>query len=306
MGDRVLEINQAAAQLARRVVDDFDNDALVAGDIGPLGVRLAPFGRVQPDQARQAFSEQIKGLLAGSIDLFIIETMTDLYEVSAAVLAVRAVSDLPIVASMTFTRDDRTLLGDDPVKVAQTIHAAGADVIGINCSGGPAQLLRILKQMQAAVPDGRFSVMPNAGWPEQVGGRIMYPAGPDYFGEYALAFRNAGAVLIGGCCGTTPEHITTMRTALDSTPAEEYKNSSRVRVVSEPTPVDSIEKTSQFARKLEAGKFVVAVEMGPPRGLSTHKLLAGASLLGEAGADVITVADSPSARMRMRPWAAWE
>ena len=304
--DRVVDINQAAAELARRAVDDSGKDALVAGDIGPLGVRLAPFGRVQPDQARHAFSAQIKGLLAGDVDLFIIETMTDLHEVREAILAVKAVSELPIVASMTFTRDDRTLLGDDPVKVAQTIHAAGADVIGINCSGGPAQLLRILKQMQAAVPDGRFSVMPNAGWPEQVGGRIMYPAGPDYFGEYALAYRNAGAVLIGGCCGTTPEHISNMRTALDSTPAEEYSNSSRVRVVSEPSPSASPEKTSQLSQKLEAGEFVVTVEMGPPRGLSTHKLVAGASLLGEAGADVINVADSPMARMRMSPWAVCE
>ena len=111
---------------------------------------------------------------------------------------------------MTFTRDDRTLLGDNPAKVARKLQAAGADVIGVNCSGGPNQILRILKQMRAAVPDGRFSVMPNAGWPEQVGGRIMYPAAPEYFGDYALAFWQAGASLIGGCCGTTPEHIRAM------------------------------------------------------------------------------------------------
>lgn len=304
--DQVVEINQAAAKLARQAVDDSGNETLVAGDVGPLGVRLAPFGRVQPDQARQAFIEQIKGLMAGGVDLIIIETMTDLYEVREAVLAAKEVSDLPVVASMTFTRDDRTLLGDDPTKVAQTINEAGADVIGINCSGGPAQLLRILKQMQAAVPKGRFSVMPNAGWPEQVGGRIMYPAGPDYFGEYALAFRNAGAVLIGGCCGTTPKHIATMRAALDSTPPEDYTDGLRIRVVSESEPSHSPEKKSRLAQKLEAGEFVTSVEMGPPRGLSTHKLLAGASLLGESGVDVINVADSPMARMRMSPWAVCE
>lgn len=123
-----------------------------------------------------------------------------------------------MVASMTFTRDDLTLLGDLPVKAALSVHEFGADLIGVNCSGGPAQILRILKQMRQAVPDGRFSVMPNAGWPEQVGGRIMYPANPAYFGEYARAFCEVGASLIGGCCGTTPAHIAAMRLALDKTP----------------------------------------------------------------------------------------
>ena len=114
---------------------------------------------------------------------------------------------LPVIASVTFTRDDRTLLGDDPTKVARKLQEAGADVIGVNCSGGPSQLLRILKQMKQAVPDGKFWVKPNAGWPEQVGGRIMYPADADYFGDYALSFREAGANIVGGCCGTTPQHI---------------------------------------------------------------------------------------------------
>ena len=156
---------------------------LVAGDLGPLGVRLAPFGRVELEDARAAFKEQIKGLVAGKPDLIIIETMTDLYEVHEAIQAAKEVSDLPVLASMTFTRDDRTLLGDLPAKVAKKMHEAGADVIGINCSGGPSQLLRIIDRMKATVPEARFSVMPNAGWPEQAGGRIMYPAGPDYFGR---------------------------------------------------------------------------------------------------------------------------
>lgn len=304
--DQVAEINEAAVELARQAVEDSGKDALVAGDVGPLGVRLAPFGRVQPEQARQAFREQIESLVRAGADLILIETMTDLFEVREAVQAAREVSELPVVASMTFTRDDRTLLGDDPTKVARTINEAGADVIGINCSGGPAQLLRILKRMQSAVPDGRFSVMPNAGWPEQVGGRIMYPAGPEYFGEYALAFRHAGAVVIGGCCGTMPEHIASMRAALETTPPEDYTNGVRVRVISEPEPSESPEKKSGFEEKLSAGQFVVSVEMDPPRGLTTQKLLAGASLLGEAGADVINVADSPMARMRMSPWAICE
>lgn len=304
--DQVTEINRAGVALARQAADAADGEILVAGDVGPLGVRLAPFGRVQPEQARAAFKEQIKGLVAGNPDLILIETMTDLYEVREAILAAKEVSDLPILASMTFTRDDRTLLGDLPGKVAERMAEAGADVIGINCSGGPAQLLRILTKMRSAVPEARYSVMPNAGWPEQAAGRIMYPAGPDYFGQYALSFRHAGAVIIGGCCGTTPEHIRAMRTAIDTTLAEDYTNGRNIRVVEQTVWEQSPEQGSQFAEKLKAGKFVLAVEMHPPRGLSTHKLLAGTSLLAEAGADLINVADSPMARMRMSPWAVCE
>jgi homocysteine S-methyltransferase len=298
--DQVAEIARAGVELARAAVKEHGKPAWVAADVGPLGVRLAPFGRVQ--QARAAFEEQMRGLAAGKPDLIIIETMTDLYEVREAIRAAKAVTDLPVVASMTFTRDDRTLLGDMPAKVAKEIHAAGADVIGINCSGGPAQLLRILKLMRAAAPEALFSVMPNAGWPEQAGGRIMYPAGPEYFGHYADAFRQAGAALVGGCCGTTPGHIRAMRTALDHPPKKSGNGNGAVRIIERPEEPAGPDSGSRLAEKLRAGVFVTAVEMDPPRGLSTHKLLAGADLLSEAGASVINVADSPMARMRMSPW----
>lgn len=301
--DRVEEINKVGVEIARRAALDSGKRVFVAADVGPLGVRLAPFGRVQPEQARAAYEEQIRGLAAGKPDLIIIETMTDLYEVREAIQAAKAVSDLPIVASMTFTRDDRTLLGDTPIKVAKKLHQAGADVIGINCSSGPSQLLRILKQMRAVVPDALFSVMPNAGWPEQAGGRIMYPAGPDYFGQYANAFRQAGAAIIGGCCGTTPEHIRAMRTALDHPTQSTNEQNGQIRVIERTEEVVGADKGSQLAEKFKSGKFVISVEMDPPRGLTMHKLLAGADLLQEAGADVINVADSPMARMRMSPWA---
>jgi len=296
---KTAEINRAGVELARRAAGG--SGVFVAGDVGPLGVNIAPFGRVQPEQARAAFARQIKALAGAGADLILIETMNDLHEIQEAVRASKKVCKLPVVASMTFTRDDRTVLGDDPAGVAQTLKRAGADVIGVNCSGGPAQLLRILKQMHHAVPDGKFWVKPNAGWPEQVGGRIMYPADPEYFGEYALAFREAGARIVGGCCGTTPQHIAAMRKALDSAPALPIDSAPLL-------PVDEIalepaEAATQFAQKLAAGKFAIAVEVDPPRGLSTHKLLAGASLLAEAGADVINVADSPMARMRMSAWA---
>ncbi|MEI8131174.1 MAG: bifunctional homocysteine S-methyltransferase/methylenetetrahydrofolate reductase [Leptolinea sp.] len=302
---KVKEINTAGVEIAHRVVMGSFKDILIAGDVGPLGVRLAPFGRVKPEEAHQAFTEQITALLDAGVDLIMIETMTDLYEIREAVQATRVLDTaIPIVASMTYTRDDRTLLGDSPASVARALYADGADLIGVNCSGGPEQILRILKQMRMAVPEGRFSVMPNAGWPEQAGGRIMYPAAPEYFGEYALAFRRSGACLIGGCCGTTPAHISAMHKALSTAPALEPADLTQPAEMDPDTSFpEEVLAPTEFAKKVISGKFVTAVEMDPPRGLATQKLLAGASLLAEAGADVINVADSPMARMRMSPWA---
>lgn len=304
---QVSEINAAAVELARRVALASFQDILIAGDVGPLGVRMAPFGRVKPEQARSVFTEQIGALIEAGVDLLIIETMTDLHEINEAIQAARAIApNIPIIASMTFTRDDRTLLGDNPAKVARRIQAYGADVIGVNCSGGPNQLLRILKQMREAVPAGRFSVMPNAGWPEQVGGRIMYPATPEYFADYALALWHEGANVIGGCCGTTPRHIKAMRGAVDSSDIDTVTNGYTLATVEVREPSEPTLAPTRLAQKLADGDFVVAVEMDPPRGFATHKLLAGASLLSEAGADVINMADSPMARMRMSPWAVCE
>ena len=297
------EINRAGVDLARRVVAASFKDVLVAGDVGPLGVRLAPFGRVSKEQARDAFSAQIASLVDAGVDLLVIETLSDLGEMLEALAAARALCDLPVVASMTFTRDDRTLLGDSPAKVARRLWEAGADVIGVNCSGGPTQLLRLVQQMGEAAPEGRFWVKPNAGWPEQVAGRIIYSATPAYFGEYAWAFCQVGAAMIGGCCGTTPAHIAALRAALDAGPPLVCAPLERATTL-RPVHADvSPDRPSCLSQKLGAGQFVLAVEMDPPRGLSTHKLLAGATLLAEAGADVINVADSPMARMRMSPWA---
>jgi len=305
MEDKLEEINHAAVEIARRAIHASGKSALIAGDVGPLGVRLAPFGRVQLPEAREAFAQQITALVNAGVDLIILETLTDVYEIVEAITAARQVAgEIPVIASMTFTRDNRTLLGDPPAKVALRLQAAGADVLGVNCSGGPNQILNLLKLMRQTVPDGIYSVMPNAGWPEQVEGRIMYPAAPEYFGKYAISFWEAGANIIGGCCGTTPAHIAAM--------VETFKGADNlVRI-----PVEQVSLRDQsgrelnealpptsLAQKLSDGKFVIAVEMDPPRGVATHKLLAGASLLAEAGADVIDVADSPMARMRMSPWA---
>ncbi len=299
--DDVVEINRAGVELAKRVVAASYKDVLIAGDVGPLGVRIAPYGRVKLEEARAAFAEQIKALAGAGADLIVIETMSDIYEIQEAIKAAKETCSLPVIASVTFTRDDRTLLGDLPAKVAHRIADAGADVIGVNCSGGPSQLLRILKQMRQAVPNGKFWVKPNAGWPEQVSGRIMYPADAEYFGDYALSFRAAGANIVGGCCGTTPQHIASMKKALES--AVQASETLETSEASDEDSAGQEEQPTQLAQKLADGKFSICVEMDPPRGLSTHKLLAGASLLHDSGADVINVADSPMARMRMSAWA---
>jgi methionine synthase I (cobalamin-dependent)/5,10-methylenetetrahydrofolate reductase len=302
LADRREAILRAGAAIARRAADAAGGGALVAGSIGPLGVRLAPYGRVKQEQAEAAFREQAGLLLEGGIDLILVETQSDVREALAALAAARAAGAPFVGVSFTFTRDGLTLLGDPPAEVARALSEAGADLIGVNCSSGPAQAARLLQAMHAAAPGAALATMPNAGWPETVGGRILYPAGAEYFGGYVAAFAGAGARLIGGCCGTTPAHISAMRSALDAlTPPA--ASAAVEAVPSVPQAVEPAAGPTRFAAALASGRFAVAVEVDPPKGFSTHKLLAGASLLAEAGADAINVADSPMARMRMSPWA---
>ncbi len=296
------EIIRAGVKIARREAERNAGGALVAGSMGPLGVRLSPYGRVKPEAAEAAFGEQASLLLKEGVDLILIESLNDVQEALAALRATRAAGARFIGVSLTFTRDGLTLLGDSPVEAARMLAEAGADLIGVNCSSGPAQAIRILTAMRSAAPQARFSAMPNAGWPETVGGRILYPAGPGYFGRYAQAFAEAGASVIGGCCGTTPEHIAAMGRALESFKPIKAGATIAVEAVGEERSAEPPEPT-QFAVKLASGKFTIGVEVDPPKGFSTHKLMAGASMLAEAGADVINVADSPMARMRMSPWA---
>jgi homocysteine S-methyltransferase len=300
---KVVEINRAAVQLARGSIPDEARPIFVAGSVGPLGVRLAPFGRVQPGQAFQAYLEQITALTEAGVDLLILETQNDLFEVEQAIKAARKVCELPLVAMVNFTRDDRTLMGDTPAHAARFLQGCGADIIGANCSSGPAQLLRVLQQMRGAAPQARYAVMPNAGWPERVSGRIMYPATADYFRDYALAFCKTGASIIGGCCGTTPEHIARMHAALED--IDQPCSTLALESADHEVAFESAASVppTRLARKIVSGEFVISVEMDPPRGFSTYKTLAGAHLLADAGADVINVADSPMARMRMSPWA---
>ena len=311
---QVEAINRAAVAIARRVIAGSFREVLLAGSIGPLGVRLAPLGRVTVAEAEAAFGEQIAALVGGAagesdqpgIDLLIIETMSDIKEVEAAVSAARAVApDLPIIAQMTFTRDDKTLLGYPPDALATHLARLEVDAVGINCSGGPAQVLRLIGVVRQLAPEIPVSASPNAGWPEQMaGGRVMYPATPDYFGDYARAFVEAGVSLIGGCCGTTAAHIRAMRQALD-TPGHSSLGLPEVRVVDRAERrVATGGEPTRLAQHLAAGQLILTVEMDPPKGVAAERLLAGARMLREAGANFLNIADSPLARMRMSAWAA--
>jgi len=305
---QVSEINQAAVAIARRVIAGSFRDVLLAGSIGPLGVRLAPLGRVPVHEAEIAFREQIEALVAGpaGVDLVIIETMSDVKEIEAAVRAARAVApDLPVIAQMTFTRDDKTLLGYPPEALATHLARLDVDAVGINCSGGPAQVLRLISVVRQLAPDVPISAAPNAGWPEQMaGGRVMYPATPDYFADYTRAFIEAGVNLIGGCCGTTAAHVQAMRRALD-TPGHSTYSMPEVRIVSRAERrVAAGGEPTRLAQHLAARQLILTVEMNPPKGVAAERLLAGARMLREAGANFLNIADSPLARMRMSAWAA--
>ncbi|NIM92922.1 MAG: bifunctional homocysteine S-methyltransferase/methylenetetrahydrofolate reductase [Anaerolineales bacterium] len=302
--ERLDEINAEAVAIAKAAIAQSEREVLVAGSIGPLGVRIAPYGRIKLEQAFVAYREQAAALVDSGVDLLILETQYDLAEIQEAIRAVRSVTDLPIIATMTFTRDDRTLLGEGPEQVARSLVLSGADVIGANCSGGPSQLMRVLWRMRQAEPEAWYSIMPNAGWPERVSGRILYPANAAYFGDFAQALAGAGASIVGGCCGTTPEHIAAMRAALDDPAFIRSENHTVVSVVGSVDQEALIEDQSELGSKLSSKEFILTVEMRPPKGFSTHKMMAGAHVLAEAGVDFINVADSPMARMRMSPWAA--
>ncbi|MFN2189468.1 MAG: bifunctional homocysteine S-methyltransferase/methylenetetrahydrofolate reductase, partial [Candidatus Promineifilaceae bacterium] len=312
--NEVHELNQAAVLVARREITSSYKPVLLAGSIGPLGVRLAPLGRVKRGEAEEAFREQARALLSvhdqvessRGVDIIIIETIPDLKELEAAVRAVRSVSqDVPLFAMMTFTRDDRTVLGDVPALVAKTMAELDVDAVGVNCSSGPVQVLRLIRAMHVEIPDIPLIAAPNAGWPQQLeGGRVLYPATPDYFGQYAQAFIEAGASIVGGCCGTTAEHIAAMRKALDSPTEPAAARAAVVSAVPRRPTVAAADEPTQLKQHLDSQRFIVTVEMSPPRGISAKRLLVGANMLKEAGANFIDVADSPLARMRMSAWAA--
>ncbi len=311
--NRVAEINAAGVKLARAAVNASGKNAFVAASVGPLGVQLAPVGSVSRQEAHDAFREQIAALISEKPDALIFETFSHLPEITEAIRAAQELAaPIPIIAQMTFTNDGVTQYGYTPVQVAHALAALKVNVIGVNCSVGPARVLSVIEQIIHTVRDDPrrpgmiyFSAQPNAGFPKAQGGRIFYPAAPDYFGDYARRFAEAGVNLIGGCCGTTPQHIHLMRLALDAYARTAKKRPRSATIASNEPETKPLahEPPTQLRQKLDAGHFVVSVEMSPPRGFNPDQVLAGALILKQAGADVINVADSPRAQMRMSAWA---
>jgi methionine synthase I (cobalamin-dependent)/5,10-methylenetetrahydrofolate reductase len=315
--NKLVEINRAGVRLARKAADESRRKIYVAGSVGPLGVRLAPLGRVSSNEALDAFKEQINAIAAEGVDAVIFETFSDLGEIVQAVKAAQSIApELPIIAQMTFTEDGCTPLGDAAEQVAQALIDLGVNVMGANCSVGPARLLPIIQTMtrraQAAKRPPLVSIQPNAGWPQRMGPRLIYPATPEYFGDFARRFLEAGAAILGGCCGTTPAHIRAMRSALDEA---ELSRSVHVAVGAPPSGVprggvlaeavasaEPIAPT-RLAERFAQGKFVVAVEIDPPRGHNANRIIEAARELKHAGFDVVNIADTPMARMRMSAWA---
>lgn len=291
----VRDINQAGVEVARR------SGALVAGSVGPLGVHLVPYGRVSKAHALDSYAAQISAQRDAGVDLLVIETQSDLVEMEQALAAAREVCSLAVIVTATFTRDDRTLLGSTPEQVADRLTALGADAIGVNCAQGPAQVLRLIRAIRPHAAGLPLVARPNAGSPLTVGQRLLYPATPEYFADHARALLEEGVSVIGGCCGTGPPHTRAMARAIDE------PHGAPVLVL--PHPVHEPEHSdapspTRLAAMLAERRFVVAVEMDPPRGFSTARMLAGAETLADAGAHAIDVADSPMAQMRMSPWAA--
>ncbi|MEO1288753.1 MAG: bifunctional homocysteine S-methyltransferase/methylenetetrahydrofolate reductase, partial [Chloroflexota bacterium] len=302
LADSVVEINHAGVRLAKQASEKADRTVYVAGAVGPLGVSLQPYGRVSRDEGRLAFQEQIQALLDAEVDALLFETFNNHDELILAIETTRQLdATIPIIAQATFSTDNITSTGHNPARVASDLHQTGATIIGVNCGTGPSQISQILQAMHEAVPDAPLSALPNAGFPETVGGRAMYPATAEYFGDYALTFEAMGAQVIGGCCGTTPQHIAAMRQALD----DPQRSAPQIQVVT----VDEKELAPQhshptdLAQRLTDGKFTVTVEMTPPRGYDTETMLREARLLRDAGAFAIDVADTPAAKMKMSAWA---
>jgi homocysteine S-methyltransferase len=298
-GDVVREINRRGAEIARECADAASRPVLVAGSMGPLGRPIAPIGTVSEDRALEAFREQAEGLVEGGVDLILLETFSDLRELSLAVRAVRSEATvIPVVAQMTFGDDGSTPLGAKPEHVARTLSGLDVDVVGANCSVGPELMLQVMERMRAATALP-LAVQPNAGLPEVVEGRVLYLCSPEYMAHYAKRFLASGVAIIGGCCGTTPAHIGAIvgvvralgpaRTVIEV--VKETESHPEQRSVPR-------EEKSHLARSL-GRKFVVSVEMDPPRGADPGTLLDRAQWLKENEVDFLNVADGPRASARM-------
>jgi methionine synthase / methylenetetrahydrofolate reductase (NADH) len=294
---QVRKINREGARLAREAAQ---GRGLVAGSIGPIGKPLAPLGNISFADAVAAYREQAEGLQEGGVDLFLIETLPALDQARAALEAVRALrSDAPVVVSLTFNEEGTTFYGDTPEAVVVALEGLGVPVIGANCSQGPQAMLQTMERMAAAAKSAKLMAMPNAGAPSLVEGRYVYLCTPEYMASYARRFLAAGVSFVGGCCGTTPAHIKNLvRSVRMVRPSREAVTVlPPARVKEAPAPVPREAKTA-LARKL-GKKFVVSVELDPPKGADPGVILERAQHCKEKEIDAINVADGPRASARM-------
>ena len=296
LADRLGEINMEGARIAREVAD---GQVYVAGALGPLGIRIEPWGKTGKDEAETFFREQAEALIAGGVDLFVLETFRDVNELLAAVAGIRAASDRPIVAQMTIEEDGNTLDGTPPEQFAPALEPC-ADVIGVNCSIGPASMLETIERI-AAVTRARLSAQPNAGRPRNIEGRNLYLASPEYVASYARRFIGLGVRLVGGCCGTTPEHIRQIGIAVKKsapglargaarTSPERLSAPSHARLDRDVPAVPRPER-SQLARALSEGRFATIVQLTPPKGFLSDSLVECARALKSHGVDVVHIPD---------------
>jgi homocysteine S-methyltransferase len=293
---QVRKINREGARIAREAAGE---KALVAGSVGPLGKPLAPLGNVAFADAVAAYREQAEGLAEGGVDLFILETMASLDQARAALEAVRAASALTVVVSLTFNEEGTTAYGETPEAVVGALEGLGVPVIGANCSQGPAEMLETVKRMAAAAKSAKLLAMPNAGAPALVDGRYVYLCTPEYMASYARRFIAAGVTMVGGCCGTTPAHIKNLARSVKM--LKPSREEVEVRVVARPKEAPAAiprEEKSPLARKL-GKRFVVSVELDPPKGADPGVVIERAQYCKEHEVDAINVADGPRASARM-------
>jgi homocysteine S-methyltransferase len=292
------DINMRAAEIARKAAGD---SVYVAGAIGPLGIRIEPYGPTALDEACDIFREQAAALNTAGVDLFVCETFSNINEIEQALRAIRDVCSLPVIAQMTIGTDGRTLFGDVPRTIAQRLDRAGADVIGINCSVGPDLMLDAIEEI-ASVTAKKISCQPNAGLPRDVNGRQMYMASPEYFSKYAKRLIHKGVKFIGGCCGTTPEHIKMMADAVRPlSPRRTFvvieRNGKTDKTAGvEPRPMET---RSNWGRKIANGEFVTTIEIVPPKGPNADAMLKSVEAIKAAGVDGVNVPDGPRAQNRM-------
>jgi len=296
--EKVAEINAAGAVIARDIAGD---ELYVAGSMGPLGIKIEPWGPTGLDEAREVFREQAVALVGGGVDLVSLETFTDTNECHQAILAVRDVSDLPIVAHMTLQEDGNSLYGTASEIFARLLEGWGVDAIGVNCSVGPHVMLTAVERI-LRVTSLPVAVQPNAGIPRDIDGRNIYLCSPEYMGTYAKRFIQAGAKIVGGCCGTTPEHLKSIiRSVRMLRPAQRrveiFVPSEKKNAV---TPVALPDKSVLSAR-IARGEFVTSVELNPPKGTDPTRILERARFLKDHGVDAVNIPDGARASARMGP-----